>query len=83
MNELDFARNELMSAVNDLHDDESSESKYNDVGQYLQMNDKKWCEENLAKNRFATADNVFTFIKGEVENRTKRRANRYPGHHMA
>ena len=61
-----------MSAVNDLHDDESSESKYNDVGQYLQMNDKKWCEENLAKNRFATADNVFTFIKGKVENSDKR-----------
>lgn len=66
MNDLDQARDELISAVNDLHDDESSESKYSDLNQYLKENDKKWSAEDRAKNRFANPDNVFTFLKEKV-----------------
>jgi len=71
MNDLDQARDELMSAVNDLHDDESSESKYSDLNQYLKMNDEKWCAEDRAKNRFANPDNVFTFLKEKVTDSDK------------
>lgn len=63
---LNQARDELIKAVNNLHDDESSESKYSDLNQYLKENDKKWSAEDRAKNRFANPDNVFTFLKEKV-----------------
>lgn len=66
MNDLNQARDELIKAVNNLHDDESSESKYSDLNQYLKENDKKRSAEDRAKNRFANPDNVFTFLKEKV-----------------
>ena len=71
MNDLNQARDELIKAVNNLHDDESSESKYSDLNQYLEENDKKWSAEDRAKNRFANPDNVFTFLKEKVPDSDK------------
>lgn len=71
MSDLDQARDELMSAVNDLHDEESSESKYSDLNQYLKMNDEKWCAEDRVKTRFANPESVFTFLKEKVTDSDK------------